>query len=124
MKSDNIYLRLSRCEAVCNQLRREMDDVLAQAYDTACEQQDEKAAAAVARKIRNNLLAATDDKCTLDRVLPDAPSGTTFTSWLSWLKALGAIKTNEWGVYRQHLRDITSQQGFPFNIDWGTPPEE
>ena len=124
MKSDNIYLRLSRCEAVCNQLRREMDDVLAQAYDTACEQQDENAAAAIARKIRNNLLAATDDKCTLDRVLPDAPSGTTFTSWLVWLKALGAIKTNEWGVYRQHLRDITSQQGFPFNIDWGTPPEE
>jgi len=124
MKSDNIYLRLSRCEAVCNQLRREMDDVLAQAYETACEQQDEEAAAAVARKIRNNLLAETDDKCTLDRVLPDAPSGTTFTSWLSWLKALGAIKTNEWGIYRQHLRDITSQQGFPFNIDWGTSPEE
>ena len=124
MKSDNIYLRLARCEAVCNQLRYEMDDVLAQAYDTACEQQDAEQAATLARKIRNHLLAATDDKCTLDRVLPDAPSGTTFTSWLAWLKALGAIKTNEWGVYRQHLRDITSQQGFPFNIDWGTPPEE
>ncbi len=124
MVSNNIYLRLSRCEAVCNQLRYEMDDILKEAYDNACEQQDAEQAAALARKIRNRLLAATDDKCTLDRVLPDVPSGSTFTSWLAWLKALGDIKTNEWGSYRQHLRDITDQQGFPFDIDWGTEPED
>jgi len=124
MISNNIFVRISKCEAVCNQLRSEMDDVLQQAYTIACEAQDEEAAAAVARKIRNKLLAETDDKCTLDRVLPDAPSGTTFTAWLSWLRSLSAIKSNEWGVYRQHLRDITSQQGFPFDIDWGTKPED
>ena len=29
----------------------------------------------------------------------------------------------EWEVYRQALRDITSQEGFPFNVTWPTPPE-
>lgn len=29
-----------------------------------------------------------------------------------------------WANYRQHLRDITEQPGFPITIDWGTPPSE
>jgi len=29
----------------------------------------------------------------------------------------------EWEVYRQALRDITSQEEFPFNVTWPTPPE-
>lgn len=29
-----------------------------------------------------------------------------------------------WAVYRQHLRDITQQQGFPIKIDWGTAPSK
>lgn len=28
-----------------------------------------------------------------------------------------------WAVYRQELRDITSQSGYPFNITWPTPPQ-
>jgi hypothetical protein len=27
-----------------------------------------------------------------------------------------------WGIYRQALRDITSQAGFPWTIDWPTQP--
>ena len=28
-----------------------------------------------------------------------------------------------WEIYRQSLRDITSQQGFPHTINWPTKPE-
>jgi hypothetical protein len=29
----------------------------------------------------------------------------------------------EWAVYRQQLRDITSQSGYPYNVVWPTIPE-
>lgn len=29
---------------------------------------------------------------------------------------------SEWAVYRQALRDVTSQTGFPFDVAWPTPP--
>jgi hypothetical protein len=28
----------------------------------------------------------------------------------------------EWANYRQQLRDITAQSGYPFNVVWPTPP--
>ena len=28
-----------------------------------------------------------------------------------------------WAVYRQELRDITTQSGYPFNVIWPTPPQ-
>lgn len=28
-----------------------------------------------------------------------------------------------WAVYRQELRDITMQPGYPFNVVWPTPPQ-
>jgi len=28
----------------------------------------------------------------------------------------------EWELYRQALRDITTQEGFPFNVTWPTKP--
>lgn len=27
-----------------------------------------------------------------------------------------------WATYRQALRDITAQEGYPFNVIWPTPP--
>lgn len=119
----NDQMRLARIEAVCNQLRSEMDDVLERAYEQACLEQDEESAAALARKIRNNLLAASDKECTLDKMLPPAPEGSTFTAWLGWLKELAEVAVNAWGVYRQKLRDLTLQEGFPFNIVWPVPPD-
>lgn len=29
----------------------------------------------------------------------------------------------DWAVYRQELRDVTSQSGYPFNVIWPTPPQ-
>lgn len=33
-----------------------------------------------------------------------------------------AVDKAAWAAYRQHLRDIPSQAGFPITIDWGTAP--
>lgn len=29
----------------------------------------------------------------------------------------------DWATYRQELRDIPSQSGYPFNVIWPTPPQ-
>lgn len=60
----------------------------------------EQAAAAV-RAARNRLLAACDWT-----QMPDSPVGTAAV----------------WVTYRQLLRDLTSQDGFPFAVEWPTPP--
>jgi hypothetical protein len=51
---------------------------------------------------RDNLLVETDWS-----QLPDVPD---------------TLK-QEYATYRQHLRDITDQPRFPYNIDWPTKPE-
>lgn len=33
-------------------------------------------------------------------------------------------KATEWQTFRQALRDITEQEGFPFEIQWPTKPED
>lgn len=30
----------------------------------------------------------------------------------------------EWELYRQALRDVTAQEGYPFNVTWPTKPQE
>jgi hypothetical protein len=61
-------------------------------------------ATAIARALRaerDRLLQACDWT-----QLPDAPSGTR----------------EAWATYRQALRDVTDQPGFPHAINWPTPP--
>jgi hypothetical protein len=53
------------------------------------------------RSQRDELLSASDF-----RMVPDAPWDTT-----------------AWATYRQALRDITTQEGFPANVVWPTEPE-
>lgn len=35
---------------------------------------------------------------------------------------LTSEQQQEWAVYRQQLRDITSQSGYPFDVVWPVPP--
>lgn len=115
---NNEQIRLARMEAICNQIRGEMDDVMRIAYEKAVEEKDEERAAEMARKIRNRMLDVSDAQMSLDRIGLDTSSTTAF---------LGSLKNlfqNSWAVYRQHLRDISAQEGFPFNIDWGVSPDE
>ena len=65
-------------------------------------QADYDAAAAIVRTQRDKLIAATD--CTM---LTDAKT----------LKAA-------WKAYRQALRDVPEQAGFPYAVQWPTPPAE
>ncbi len=122
--SNNDLLRLARCEAICENLRTQMEDVMQQLYAQACEEQDEEMAAKLVRALRNKLLDESDAHVCLDRCLPDAPSGQTFTAWLVWLKALANIAKNNWATYRQALRDVPQQEGFPFNVTFPDKPEE
>ena len=114
---NNEQVRLARMEAVCNQIRSEMDDVMQRAYEKAVEEKDEERAAEMARKIRNRMLDKSDAQMSLDRIGLDTSSTTSF------LSSLKNIFNNTWASYRQHLRDISKQEGFPFNIDWGISPD-
>jgi hypothetical protein len=41
-----------------------------------------------------------------------------------WTQVLDApVDRNVWAVYRQSLRDITAQAGFPWSITWPSKPE-
>lgn len=115
--NNNEKIRLARMEAVCNQIRSEMDDVMRNAYKQAVADKDEERAAELARKIRNRLLEMSDAQMSLDRIGLDTSSTAAF------LSSLKNIFNNAWAGYRQHLRDITTQEGFPFNIDWGESPD-
>lgn len=53
------------------------------------------------RNQRNNLLASCDWT-----QLPDAP-----------------VDQTAWAAYRQALRDVTNQEGFPENVVWPVKPE-
>lgn len=115
--SSNDALRIARMEAVCNSIKSEMDDVMQKGYEQAVANNDEEMAAAMARKIRNRMLDNSDAQMSLDRIGLDTSSTTSF------LSSLKKIFNNEWAIYRQHLRDISKQEGFPFNIDWGVAPD-
>ena len=67
---------------------------------TAQEQAENDAQArAAVRQHRDALLQQTDWRASSDLVLP-----------------------TEWATYRQALRDITSQEGFPYTLDWPVEP--
>lgn len=79
-------------------------------------------AASEVRETRDALLAESDCEMALDRMGLEMPSGTTFSSWLSFLKTLGTAISGDMAVYRQALRDITAQEGFPYDVDWPDRP--
>lgn len=76
------------------------------------------------RSIRDALLRASDASVALDRLGLEVPMGSAFASWLSFLTQLGNALMGQWAIYRQRLRDIPQQEGFPFNVVWPTKPDE
>jgi hypothetical protein len=71
----------------------------AEQYESYCFTKDE-AQAKVVRDDRNKRLADCDWT-----QLPDSPAD-----------------HEAWAVYRQALRDVTSKEGFPWNIEWPSQP--
>jgi hypothetical protein len=122
----NEQMRLARMEAMCNQIRAEMDDVLHEAYQTAVNDQDENRAADLARQIRNRMLVNSDSEFAFDRFGLYIPENITATNMLTVLKGVFTTFRNmvcgDWANYRSALRNIPEQQGFPFDIQWPVAP--
>lgn len=74
------------------------------------------------REKRNKLLAESDCEMALDRLNVEIPNGNTFTSWKPFFKALNDKLTGDWAKYRQALRDLPSQEGFPYNVKFPEKP--
>lgn len=109
--------RIAKLETAYEGMRAEMDALIKADYEKAVAAGDAELAAELARKIRNKMLEASDSRVALDRIGLDTSSTTKF------LASLAGIFKGDWAVYRQALRDLTAQEGFPFNIDWPVDPE-
>lgn len=114
----NIYKRLARAEAMANMQKSQLPEVLENAYKAACASGDKQAAADAARALRNRLLDLSDKEMSLDRLGLDTRSAIAFLASLKQLFSSG------WAVYRQALRDLPQQEGFPFNVAWPNSPDE
>lgn len=80
---------------------------------------EEKELATEIRKKRDELLKETDQEMCIDRMGLEIPNGTTFSSWLSFFRNFASIITEgKIAKYRQALRDIPQQEGFPYNVVW------
>jgi len=84
--------------------------------------------AADVRAIRNDLLSESDKYQYLDRAglkLPDTISATSMlTAFKDLITSLKTLVSGDWAKYRQALRDITKQKGFPYDVEFPNKPEE
>lgn len=84
--------------------------------------------AAAVRAKRNELLAQTDKEMCIDRLGIEIPENISATNLLtvvtSVFKGLANILNNTMSKYRQELRDITKQEGFPYNIKWPSKEDQ
>lgn len=82
--------------------------------------EDYNRAAAEIRAIRDKLLAESDKEMMLDRMGLEAPTGVSFSAWLEFLKKIGSALSGDLAKYRQELRDIPQQEGFPYCVVFPT----
>ena len=76
--------------------------------------------AAEVRAIRDKLLAESDKEMMIDRMGLEVPTGVSFSAWLEFLKKLGSVVSGDLAKYRQELRDIPKQEGFPYCVVFPT----
>lgn len=74
-------------------------------------------AAAEVRSVRDSLLKQSDKQVILDRIMLDT------TDAASLAQSLADVLTGEWAIYRQALRDVPQQEGFPFDVTFPEMPE-
>lgn len=80
--------------------------------------------AAEVRAKRDALLAETDKEMCLDRLGLTSPEGSAFTAWIGFLKTIASAVFGPMAKYRQALRDIPQQEGFPYDVTFPVPPEK
>ena len=86
------YLKYAESHTMANTYKR---------YVAAVGEQDTEGAAEAAREYRNILLEESDSM-----MMPDRPN----------------VDEQAWRTYRQLLRDISQQDGFPLDITWPVAP--
>jgi len=78
------------------------------------------------RNKRNELLKETDKEMCIDRMgikIPEEINAINLLTVVSNVfKEIGNILNNEMARYRQELRDITTQPGFPYNVIFPEKP--
>ena len=91
-------------------------------------EKDYNEVAAEVRTKRNELLKETDKEMCLDRLGIEIPENLSMTNIISALKGFfdgfSNISKSNIAKYRQELRDLTNQEGFPYNIVWPTKDKE
>ena len=83
---------------------------------------DVETAKLIVRRKRNDLLSASDSRMSLDRIGLATPSY-TLTGLIEFVRTIMKALTGDWAKYRQALRDLPEQPGFPFNVEWPKEPE-
>lgn len=89
----------------------------------AAKKQDYEETARKVREKRNALLAESDKEMVLDRLGVSQPSGSSFADWLAFLQRISSVMFGEMARYRQELRDITKQEGFPYDVKFPEKPK-
>lgn len=97
------YKRLARIEAMANSQKSELISTMRDTYERSCVDGDIESASDYARKIREKLLAESDWTQVVDSPLSE-------------------FDKLKWAAYRQELRDIPEQPGFPLVIEWPSEP--
>ncbi len=102
--------------------------VKAEPFLAALMQHDREETAAHVRATRNALLAASDAQVAFDRYSFDLPehvtAATMLTTFVGLIDALRNLTAGSWAKYRQALRDLPAQPGFPYHIEWPAKPDE
>lgn len=82
--------------------------------------------ATIIREKRNKLLQESDKYMCLDRLGIEIPEnismGTIISVVKKFFEGLGESINGNYAKYRQALRDITKQDGFPYNVEFPTEP--
>ena len=91
-------------------------------------EQEKHSLASEIREKRNKLLEESDKYMILDRLTMNFPQEISLTNVVSVLKdffkTLSNIKNGSWAKYRQELRDLPNQKGFPYDVKFPDKPEE
>lgn len=101
------------------------DNILIKWLQKAKDSEYEELATQVREK-RNELLQKSDKFMCLDRLGIEIPENITPTSLLNVVKTFFEGLSNSingnYAKYRQELRDITKQAGFPYNVEFPIEP--
>ena len=88
-------------------------------------ERDYDQAAKEIRELRNRLLEQTDKEMSIDRIVSDIPEAPgNISAFLPFLKSLIGSLTGAMARYRQALRDVPQQEGFPYHVVWPEAPHE